>query len=145
MVTKQKISIAILPDVIKYSYEGDNDLLEKFHPFPGTLESCVESEMREMRLVTEKYPLEYYETFYFEEPIGYFAKADKFLHSFAVKKSFRKKDILIDWWAVVKNSFDREFIVMIYDSNTRVVEFLLKQGLSIIHKEPEKKMIIFKT
>jgi hypothetical protein len=148
MITVKKISKTEIPALIANAYQGDEDLLDKYYnlnrfnldvkvDFPiavlDTLDIIDE--------VSKVYKLSYYKVIYQKKPIGYFVTFDGFLHSFAINKKYRKREILIGWFEEVKKVLGKHFICMLYDVNTRAINHLQKQGMKIVHTDEEHRTV----
>lgn len=131
MVTLIKISKFELPEAIKIAYEGDTELFEKYHVEKFDINGAVASTLQMVHTTVEWEGLEmdYYKAMLGENEIGYVCCYPNNLYSFGVKKEYRKKDILLEWWSAVKSIFNGKFITMLYPNNTRAISFLKKQGM----------------
>ena len=145
MVTCKKISKAELPKLIELSYIGDVDLIEKYHHMNmkgrATFEMAIISTLNNIHDVSKEFDLRYHKVIFDKKPIGYFVTFDGFLHSFAIAKKYRKKDILIGWFDCVKKILGNKFYSMLYDHNTRAINHLVKQGMKIIEVSEEDERV----
>jgi len=145
MVTCKKISKAELPKLIELSYIGDVDLIEKYHHMnmkgKATFEMAIISTLNNIHDVSKEFDLRYHKVIFDKKPIGYFVTFDGFLHSFAIVKKYRKKDILIGWFNCVKKILGNKFYSMLYDHNTRAINHLVKQGMKIIEVSEEDERV----
>lgn len=131
MVRVDKISKPKLLELIRHSYQGDKDLCEKYHAIKGDEETLSLETMDMIENASKKLNLTYYKVLLNNNPIGYFAIADQLLYSFAINKKYRKKEILISWWASVKQVLGKAFTTALYTNNTRAIKFLEKNGMEV--------------
>jgi hypothetical protein len=144
MIELKQISLDELEDAISISYLGDEDLFDKYHVDPFfTFEDCVESTF-EMVKENSKYKECYYYKVLFEDTeIGYVVTYKECLFSFGINIEYRRKSILIEWWSKVKEVLDETFLCMLYDNNTRAIDFLKKNGMiEIDNKILEDNIVI---
>ncbi len=130
-----KISKHQVDSIIKLCYDSDTDLLEKYFPVKNTNDELIQEAVSMIDTASKEYKMSYYKVLFNNEPIGYFVCAKQLLYSFSIILKFRKKDILIDWWKSVKEVLGKVFIVVLYDDNTRAIEFLEKQGMEVYKKQ----------
>ncbi len=135
MVRIQKISKPEIEPLIRLSYEGDTDLLEKYFPVKSTQDELINESASMINVASKEYKMSYYKVIFNNEPIGYFVCSKQFLYSFAIGIKFRKKEILMKWWASVKEILGKAFTVILYENNTRAISFLEKQGMEIYKKQ----------
>lgn len=131
MVNIIKISKFDLSKVIKIAYEGDEDLLEKYHVDKFDLMGAVAKELSIIfnTVEWEDTEMDYYKIMYNDVEIGYMCTYPNNLYSFGINKEYRTKEILTDWWNKVKGIMGEKFITMLYPNNKRAINFLKKQGM----------------
>lgn len=148
MITIKKISKTEIPSLIATAYEGDTELLEKYYnlnrfnlgvkvDFPTAVLDTLDI----IDEVSKAYKVSYYKVIYQKKPIGYFVTFDKFLHSFAINKKYRNREVLTGWFEEVKKVLGKHFICMLYEINTRAINHLQKQGMKIVHRDEEYKTV----
>ena len=145
MITIKKISKAEIPSLIATAYQGDSELLEKYHSgnmhgdvnFPIAVLSTLDT----IDDVSKEYKLSYYKVIYQKKPIGYFVTFDNFLHSFGINIKYRNREVLTGWFESVKKVLGKNFMCMLYDINTRAINHLQKQGMKIVHRDEEYKTV----
>lgn len=131
MIRIKKISFGHLYGLVQLAYENDKELFEKYHLSKMNLNDCVKSTMGLIEDVAQTKDLIYYKILWNNEPIGYFITYDNILYSYAVGVRFRKKNILIAWWAEIKKLLEPIFATGLYENNTRAISFLERQGMII--------------
>ncbi len=133
MIRIDKISKPKLLELIHNSYEGDNELFEKYHVEKGNAETLTLKTMSMIEDAAEKMSLTYYKVLFNKKPIGYFVIADKMglLYSFAINKKYRTKEVLINWFKSVKEVLGKAFTTVLYSNNTRAIDFLVKNGMEV--------------
>lgn len=147
MITVKKISKTEIPSLIATAYEGDNELFDKYCSanlitdkvdFPIAVLNALDI----IDEVSKVYKLSYYKVIYQKKAIGYFVTFDGFLHSFAINKKYRNREVLVGWFEQVKKVLGKHFRCMLYDINTRAIKHLEKQGMKIVHTDEEYKTVI---
>lgn len=137
MIEFEKIELTELKNIIYLCYQGDDDLVSKYHSInlePGqySLDDCVELTYQRLCEAVDEYKADCYLIKYNDDVIGYLACVEDLLYSFAIIKAFRKKEILTLWWEEVVKFFNGSFITMIYNNNQRCLMFLLKNEMKIV-------------
>lgn len=146
MITIKKISKTEIPSLIATAYEGDSELLDKYHSenmhgdvnFPIAVLSTLDT----IDDVSKTRKLSYYKVIYQKKAIGYFVTFEDFLYSFGINIKYRNREVLIGWFEAVKKVLGKHFRCMLYDINTRAINHLQKQGMKIVHKDEEYKTTI---
>lgn len=141
MVTLIKISKQELPEIIRLSYEGDKDLLDKYHVNKYTLEGAVKKELELIDNMSTQLELSYFKVLLADHIIGYVVKSGNFLYSFAVSIYYRKSKILKEWWDALSEEMGDKFNVGLMSNNTRAIEYLKKRGLEITWQETGDKEV----
>lgn len=141
MITIKKISNPQLPELIRVSYDGDIDFLEKYHIHPFTLGQAVIASLQIINGKSKEQKLSYYKVMYNHKPVGFFVTYEKCLYSYAINIKYRTKDILKLWWLSVKSVLGNSFISELYDNNTRAINHLQKQGMKIIFRNPITRVV----
>ena len=141
MIKLTTIPIDQLKDIIAYSFEGDNDLLNTYHISPGTLSHCVSHTFGFIEKNKDFYGSDWhcYRIDCIDcvegdgAAIGYTvtitnAELPNELYSFGIRKEFRKKEILQKWLAEVEKTIGIPYYLVVWTKNTRAVEFFIKNG-----------------
>jgi len=126
----EKISIFELPLLVRISYDGDEDLLNKYHIEKFSLEDAVESTMGMIKETGDTIEMSYFKVVLGDEPIGYLAIFQNFLYSFGINIKYRTKEVILQYWELIKEVLNDGFITMLYPNNDRAINFLKKQGMS---------------
>jgi hypothetical protein len=134
MVTIKKISRVEVWPLVEFSYQGDEELFDKYHVAKMRFEDCVKCTIDMIEKVALQKDLVCYKIMFNKKAIGYMITFADFLYSYAINVKFRKKNILTDWWAKVKKIMGKQFATGLYENNTRAVEFLKKQGMQFVGK-----------
>jgi hypothetical protein len=132
MVTFVKILPHSLRPAIISAFEGDIDLINKYHLVNGDLKTCVQDTERRIQEVSENDPLEFFALYCEENLIGFTVIGDSFLLSFGINIRYRFKAIVLYWWNLVCKMLDYEFATWIFKKNTRTMDFLKRNGMKII-------------
>lgn len=143
MVSLIEISKTELYDAVRKSYEGDNIGLEKFHVERFTLDEAVKCTMDMINDASKLFEFSYFEIWGKGEMIGYSVLSGKLLYSFCINVKYRTKDIILQWWNMVKNILDNDFYTAVYENNKRAINFLKKRGM-VLDRQNEN-LLIFKT
>lgn len=142
MITVKKISKSQVAEYVDIAYRGDEDLLQRYHTqVHQTVEAAVFSTMLMIQDASGAKDLKYFKICWNSKPIGYFVTFDGFLYSFGINIKFRKPDIHKGWWVEVKKVLGKNFFSMLYDNNSRAVDFLVRQGMKIIEHNYEQHLI----
>lgn len=131
MLTIKKISKPELPELVKISYAGDSELIEKFHPAKSDEQGSVDNTLQWVDDVSKEHDCSYYKVCYNKKPIGYFVVFKEFLYSFCINIKYRKKEILMSWWQKVKYVLGNTFKTMLYTENYRAIAFCLRNGMKV--------------
>jgi predicted thioredoxin/glutaredoxin len=142
MVSLKKTSINELPELIAISYQGDQDLFDKYHIIKQDFESCVDHTMKLILEMADQYELKYYKVLLDKKAIGYVVTADILLFSFCIGIKWREKKVLKEWWSKIKHIMGADFVASLYMNNTRGINWLLKCGMSIIKEDKENNCVI---
>lgn len=141
MIRLVKISKPELLESVAISYEGDNDLFEKYHIAQMDFMNCVVATMGMILDTAKEKDLTYYTVMYNKNKIGYVVVFEDFLYSYGINIKFRKKNILISWWAEVVKIMKGKFITMLYLNNERAISFLKKQHMVVMQEDKENNYI----
>ncbi len=133
MVILEEITKQELPDLIRIAYEGDKDLLDKYHVDKFDIHGAVASTLFMIAETENGVDMTHYKVALGDISIGYISVFENFLYSFGINKEYRKKEILIEWFEKVKEVLGYKFITMIYPNNSRAINFLKKQGMKIVN------------
>lgn len=131
MVKIDKISKFKLLELIEKSYQGDNDLFNKYHVVKGDAQSLAVETMGMIERASQDLDLTYFKVILNKEPIGYFVISKQLLYSFAINKKYRTKEVLVNWWKYVKMVLGKAFTTILYSNNTRAINFLKKNGMEV--------------
>lgn len=132
MLTIKKITTFELPKMVQIAYEGDEELLDKYHVEKFNLEEAVESTVFMVDLTSEQVPMRYFKVEKDDEPIGYIVTFQNNLYSFGINIKYRTKEVLIQFWEYIKDILGESFICMLYPNNSRAIEWLEKCGMEIV-------------
>lgn len=132
MIKLKKISLPEIKRLVEISYEGDSELMQKYHVKPNMQYwDCVDKTMEMMNDVSKIRRLTNYKIIYKKTPVGYITVSGNLLYSFGVNIQVRKKEFLIEWWRIVIRLFKERFFIMLLQNNTRTIGFLLKNNMKI--------------
>jgi hypothetical protein len=132
MVTISKISKPQLNDLVLLAFKDDHDLIDKYHVVNWNLQTSVNDTLSRIDQTSKEYKLTYFKVLVNKIPVGFFVIGDKLLYSFGININYRKKDVLLEWWSLVKQELNNNFIAMLNEKNTRAIEFCQKQGMDIL-------------
>ncbi len=137
MVKLVPISFQDLRPFISLAFEGDTELLEKYHVSPGDLEHCVEHTLLAIegnfRHFNEK--MEFYAIISNNEIAGYTViirhefGIDE-LYSFGVNMKYRTKNVLISWVCCTGAKIRGPFYIVLWSKNTRAIDFFERNGFT---------------
>ena len=135
MIELRRIEFSELEPLVELSYSGDKDLFEKYHIQPMCFEDCVAKTVEMIREIGGLVGMEYFEVRCKGKPIGYVAKFDKFLYSYAIGMKYRKAKILGEWWNNVVLLMGPFFKTALYENNHRAIAFLINNGMRIVERK----------
>lgn len=121
--------------LVELSYKGDQELFEKYHIRPMPFEDCVEKTVEMIQEIGGLVGMQYFSVSYKGKPIGYVAKFDHFLYSYAIGIKYRKARILKEWWnktIIIMGAF---FKTALYENNHRAIAFLINNGMRVVGKK----------
>lgn len=138
-----KISFYQLPEAVQASYEGDKDLLNKYHVAKwDTVKGAVTSTMVMIHACSKVKDLSYYKVTHQKKCIGYIVTFDNFLYSFGLSIKSRTEEIKEAFWSAIKKLLGNQFGCSLYNNNVRAIKFLEKQGMEIGSVDEENHMTI---
>jgi hypothetical protein len=135
MIYVKKIQLKELPELVKFSYEDDNDLFEKYHVAKMDLHRCVMSTLVMIGETARNYQLQYYKVMDNKKAIGYFIIFNECLYSFAINIHYRTKKVLTNWWKHVLRVLGTHFMCSLNANNSRALKFLERQGMKVISQD----------
>lgn len=141
MVTLKKISLPEVRKGVAIAYDGDQELFDKYHVAPCDFFHACMITLEMIRDTAKQEKLSYYKVVYKQINIGYVVIFHDFLYSYGINPKFRKKEILIQWWAEIKKLLGKRFVTMLYENNIRALKFLEKQGMKIAQVDEANKTI----
>lgn len=133
MIRLEKIYGSEIKKVVSISYENDSELFEKYHIVKG-FENCVNSTMSLIEEMMNIKPLENYKVIYKSKIIGYVIKYEDVLYSYAINIKYRKKKILINFWAEICKLMNGIFRTFLYSNNKRAKKFLERNGMKMVNE-----------
>lgn len=139
MINFIEISGKRLKEIVRMCYDGDDDMLNKYHIKKLTLDEAVDSTIGMILDAHEEIELDYVEVVYDGATIGYLVISGSFLYSFAVAVRFRKKQIMHEWFLALQALLGDGFSVGLLSNNTRAIDYFLRRGLSIAWQNPDNK------
>lgn len=122
-------------DLIKECFSTDPELLSTWHIESGKgIDSCTIRTCKDLADAdVEIYALELD-----NKVIGYFGvELDLFMSGFFIKPEHRNKEVIKEFWSVVDDHFEDEYMVGLYKKNTPAIEFLKKKTPSYYELDDE--------
>lgn len=141
MVKLIQISKEELPELVYFSYEGDFDLLEKFHLEKYTLEEAVLKTLELVNEHDEQVYLSYKKIIFNNKTIGYTIITGEFLYSFCIRKEFRTEEVKNGWFELLIKECGKNMKIGLMSNNTRAINFFKKRGYSITWVNPENNKV----
>ena len=133
-----RVKVSEMPYYVRRAFDGDEDLLSKFHTSPGTLDHCVNNTMG---FITEnedhyKEDMELYSVVFNGNTVGYTImirneKSPNELYSFGINKNYRKKEILMAWLAEVEKMLGKPYYIVLWSKNERAIKFFERNGFRV--------------
>lgn len=130
-MTAKKVSYSGLRRLIKIAFDGDLEIYKYYDPNikVTSLSEIVEDIMKKIKEYGE---VNIYAVIVNKQEIGYFVSKEDHLISFALGAVYRVKEYLINFFALIKSRLGENFFTLLWVSNIRAIEYLLKQGMVII-------------
>lgn len=129
------ISYSEIKPLISLAFAGDEELMNKWHIAPGTLEEIVEHTYNTIGLWDADFCLEYYMVVIDSgdevETIGFTVLLNdevRVLYSFGISIANRCRTTLLGWLSAVKESFNAEYGVSLWEKNERTISFFERNG-----------------
>lgn len=140
MIKLIKIDPIVLPHYVKLAFEGDDDLLTRYHISPGTLDHCSEHTLGFIRENADFYKkdIEFYAVVKdVETPIGFTIvirnEGRNELYSFGIGVKYRNEENRKGWLKEVEETIGKNYYLVLWSKNTRAIEFFERNGF-IIHR-----------
>ncbi len=144
MIALAEISPNELRRLIELSYTGDMIGLRRYHIQEFELPQAINCTMMMIEKEAERVEFSYYSIKKDETPIGYVVVSGGLLYSFAIKMGYRTKAVLLSWWEAVKKIMPQEFFALLYENNTRAINFLKRRGMTVIHTDETTSIVTLK-
>lgn len=140
MVSFVEIDQKMLCYCVQTAFQGDQDLLFTYHRISpaSTFSKCVDDTVSQIQEVAEHNDLTYYALYIGLTMAGFTVVGQKILLSFGINHHYRSKEIVSSWWKSVCKMLGNEFVTWIFKKNTRVVDFLLRNGMEVADDDPKK-------
>ena len=146
MIQIKKISKPQVAEAIAIAYEGDSDILNKYHIRKfNEYEHAVFSTMLLVEEVSKAEKLSYYKVMYQTRVIGYVIVFQGFLYSFGINIKYRKPTILCDFWKKIKSILGEKFVSILYENNSRAIDWLKKCGMKEVKQDKETHTVLLTT
>ena len=154
-----------LKDLITFSFEGDNDLLDKYHISPGDLEHCVNHTFTFIEKNKDFYKsdMHLYRVIIADLgaalTIGYTITITNEttpheLYSFGIRKEHRGEDVKKAWLKAIEETLGLPYYMVLWSINKRAINFFVKNGFfeeernelsRLTNGQMEEKTLIVKT
>jgi len=151
MVIASEIAIKTIPieDIGRYvgiAFDGDNELVEKFHKADKTLEETIAGNIKNINELAGKIDLKCFVVYWGDNEIGFFVMAyhNSMLYSFGINKKYRVKNILLDWWGSIKALVGEYLICPLNSENTRAINFFVRNGMQVLERDKSIVTLIYK-
>lgn len=131
MLQLNEIEQKELPNLILLAYDGDQELLDKFHVEKFTLQEAVNSTLKMIDDVSKDLHLTYIKVMFGGVTIGYIIYSGKFLYSFGIAMSYRNKEVLKEWWDGVLELIGNDLTCGLLSNNERAIQYMLNRGMKI--------------
>ncbi len=131
MIELLEINEFELKKYVEAAYEGDADLLTQYHVDTFTFDQAVETTLDMIELTNVDNPMTYYGVVD-KERIGYLCTSKNNLYSFGINIKSRTREVLSEFWEKIKQVLGDSFICMLYENNTRAINWAIKCGMVIV-------------
>lgn len=144
MVRVKKISISVIGQYVAIAFKDDKELSLFYHDMKDpTIEKCVVDAVIRIFQLSEQRELSYYKVMNNKVPIGFFVLGSNFLQGFGIDIKFRNKEILTQWFNIVKKLMHNSFFTVLDSKNTRAINFLKRQGMKAENDENNLVTLIY--
>lgn len=137
MVSLIKIDFEELKNFVTVAYNGDEDLLNKYHVGKYSLEEAVNVTMNMIEITSMDAPITYFGVVINGERIGYLCTFKNNLFSFGIDIKKRVGIILSEFWNRIKEVLGNSFISMLFPNNTRAINWLKKCQMQEVESEED--------
>lgn len=133
MVTLRQIGKRKLKEGIGTAFEGDEAIFDFYDPTVNVkdLDGIVKDIYGKIKRQQKTDKLTYFGIFEGRDFIGYSVVGENFLYSFGVNVGWRKKEVLLQWWKVIKKQMNQDFAILLWSRNKRAIQFLIKNDCEI--------------
>ncbi len=130
-----------IKQMVRFAFYEDKERIDKFHICRDKgLEACVEEEMRIFLKYSSNlfklYQVTYFGVFYGWVGTDKTDKGEDFLTTFHLRKSFRDKENRVQFWNIIRQFFKGSFSTALYDTNSKAVNFIMRNGGEIVASHP---------
>lgn len=133
MVAIKEISTNQLAAYIHEAFKGDWVLIYRFHRVNGSLQDCVRDTWHQIDKVSrEGTTLDYYGIYLDNQPIGFTVLGTNILLSFGINIQHRTAKIVMEWWDLVVDRLDGNFVTWLFKKNVPVLSFVKRNGMQEI-------------
>lgn len=134
-----------LEALVRIGFGHDPELLSKFQELDTDFETTVKRNISRIHEYLTLSTLSLYELRYGGVVIGFTAMdhTQNILFSFGIAREYRKPAILSNWMDDVKEKFENLFVCVLFNKNSRAIEFLLKNGMKITSINETMTHLIF--
>lgn len=128
-----------LKKYVEIAYNGDEDLLKKYHIAEYSLCEAVDETLSMIYQTSLEVDMKHLGVYNDCKIIGYVSYFQNNLYSFGINIEYRTKEVLSVFWEEIKSILSHSFICMLYPNNTRAIEWLKKCGM----KEKECVILLY--
>ena len=143
MLAATKITRSKLPSIVQAAFDGDTELIEKYHVVNTCLADCVKDTVERIEQASQTYTLRCFAVAEGKEDAGFIVVGDDFLYSFGLNAKYRSKGNLQQFWALVTGVLPANFFSVMNFKNTRAVKFLERNKMKIIHQTQSDITLIY--
>lgn len=130
MIDLVEIGIEDLKEYIEVAYEGDDELMEKYHIKENiTFKEAVDITWMIISETNSQVPMKHFGVLCDGEKVGYISVFENNLYSFGVNVKHRNGEVLKEFWDKITQQISSGFITMLYKNNTRAIKFLKRNGM----------------
>lgn len=131
MVKVSKVSKNEIKRLVEIAFNGDSDLVEKYHIINKGFSEAVDSTVGRIIDTSRIYDYKFFKVLHEKKPVGFFVVGNQVLYSFGINIKYRTKNILANWWELVKKELGSQFMSMLYSKNERAVNYLKNRGMVV--------------
>lgn len=147
MIHFEEITFKDLKPLVELGFGDDPELIETQQQFKTPLPVTIQRNLENIKNAESVFKFNYYRVKWSKKIIGFtvLSKKEGLLFSFGINIKFRKKEILIQWFRKTSELLGHFFACILWNQNFRAINFLKKQGMSVIDVNEDSCTLVANT